>query len=59
MADGLEADELTDRYPAEALTEMLMGAFYVQMFNWANLDAYPLREHASQAARFLTDSMEK
>ncbi|MDG2333001.1 MAG: TetR/AcrR family transcriptional regulator [Myxococcota bacterium] len=59
VADGLEADELTDRYPAEALTEMLMGAFYVQMFNWANLDAYPLREHASQAARFLTDSMEK
>jgi len=59
VTDGLEAGELTDRYGTEALTEMLMGAFYVQMFNWTNIDAYPLREHAAQAARFLTDAMEK
>ena len=59
VSDGLEAGELTDRYGAEALTEMLMGAFYVQMFNWAHLDAYPLREHAAEAARFLADSMAK
>ena len=59
VSDGLEAGELTDRYGAEALTEMLMGAFYVQMFNWAHLDAYPLREHSAEAARFLADSMAK
>jgi AcrR family transcriptional regulator len=59
VADGLDAGDLTDRYGADALTEMIMGAFYVLMFNWANLDAYPLREHAAMAARFLTDSMEK
>jgi AcrR family transcriptional regulator len=59
VADGLEAGDLTDRYGADVLTEMIMGAFYVLMFNWANLDAYPLREHAAVAARFLTDSMEK
>ncbi len=59
VSDGLEAGELTDRYGAETLTEMLMGAFYVQMFNWAHLDAYPLREHAAEAARFLADSMAK
>jgi len=59
VSDGLEAGELTDRYGAEVLTEMLMGAFYVQMFNWAHLDAYPLREHAAEAARFLADSMAK
>ncbi|MCS5634978.1 MAG: TetR/AcrR family transcriptional regulator [Myxococcota bacterium] len=59
VSDGLEAGELTDRYGADALTEMLMGAFYVLMFNWANLEAYPLRAHAQVTARFLTDSMEK
>ena len=58
VADGLEAGELTDRYGAEVLTEMLMGAFYVLMFNWANLENYPLRPHAQATARFLTDSME-
>jgi AcrR family transcriptional regulator len=58
VADGLEAGELTDRYGADALTEMLLGAFYVLMFNWANLEAYPLRAHAEVIARFLTDSME-
>jgi AcrR family transcriptional regulator len=59
VADGLAAGDLTDRYGADALTEMFMGAFYVLMFNWANLDAYPLREHAAVTARFLADSMEK
>ena len=58
VADGLEAGDLTDRYDADALTEMFMGAFYVLMFNWANLDAYPLRERATMAARFLADAME-
>ena len=58
VADGLASGELTDRYGAEVLTEMLMGAFYVLMFNWANLENYPLRSHAKATARFLTDSME-
>ena len=57
VADGLEAGDLTDRYGADALTEMLMGAFYVVMFNWANLENYPLREHAKGTAQFLADSM--
>ena len=34
-----------------------MGAFYVLMFNWANLDAYPLERQAEAAARFLADAM--
>ncbi len=34
-----------------------MGAFYVLMFNWANLDGYPLREQARATAAFLADSM--
>jgi len=27
------------------------------MFNWANLENYPLREHAKGTAQFLADSM--
>ncbi len=58
IADGLATGDLTNRYDADALTEMFMGAFYVLMFNWANFDAYPLRERATMAARFLADAME-
>ncbi len=36
---------------------MLMGGYYVLMFNWANLDDYPLHERALETARFLIDSM--
>jgi hypothetical protein len=27
------------------------------MFNWANLDDYPIRERARAAARFLADAL--
>ena len=54
--EGLAAGDLTDRHPPETLTDMLMGAFYVLMFNWANLDDFPLREHALATARFLEES---
>ena len=37
----------------ETLTEMVQGAFYVLMFNWANLEGYPLRKRALSVARFL------
>lgn len=56
VRDGLEAGDLTSSVPSETLTEMLMGAFYVLMFNWANLDGYPLRERARAAARFLGEA---
>ena len=36
---------------------MLMGAFYVLMFNWAHLDDYSLRERALATAGFLADSV--
>lgn len=54
---GLSAGDLITAHSAETLTEMLMGTFYVLMFNWANLDGYPLRAHAMSMARFLADSM--
>ena len=57
IREGAASGDLTDRYSFETLTEMLMGAFYVLMFNWANLDGYPLRDRALEVARFLADSM--
>ncbi len=57
VRDGLLAGDLTDRHSPETLTEMLMGAYYVLMFNWANLDDYPLHARALETARFLVDAM--
>ena len=36
---------------------MVLGAFYVLMFNWAHLEGYALRRQALAAARFLGDAM--
>lgn len=55
--DGFAAGDLVAGHDADTLTEMVMGSFYVLMFNWANLDDYPLRRQAMSAARFLADSM--
>ena len=57
VCEGIAAGDLSKDHSAETLTEMLMGAFYVLMFNWANLDAYPLERQAEAAARFLADAM--
>jgi len=57
IQEGAAAGDLTDRYSFETMTEMLMGAFYVLMFNWANLEDYPLRDRARESARFLADSI--
>ena len=51
------AGDLTDRFSETTLTEMLMGAYYALMFNWANLENYPLNERALETARFLNESM--
>ena len=55
--DGLAAGDVTPRHAPETLTEVVMGAYYALMFNWANLDAYPIRERARAAARFLADAL--
>ena len=58
VGDGLAAGDVTRRHAPETLTEMIMGAYYALMFNWANLDGYPIRERARAAARFLADALE-
>jgi AcrR family transcriptional regulator len=59
VSDGLATGDVTRRHAPETLTEMVMGAYYALMFNWANLDGYPIRERAQAAARFLADALEE
>jgi AcrR family transcriptional regulator len=57
VADGVAAGDVTRRHAPETLTEMVMGAYYALMFNWANLDGYPIHDRARAAARFLADAL--
>jgi len=57
VADGLESGDVTRRHDAETLTEMILGAYYVLIFNYANLDEFPLAEQARAVARFLGDAL--
>jgi AcrR family transcriptional regulator len=57
IRDGHALGDLSTAHASDTLTEMLMGGFYVLMFNWANLDAYPLRAQALATGAFLADAM--
>lgn len=56
LRDGRAAGDVATTHGLEVQTDMLLGAFYALMFNWANLDGYPLRRQALAAARFLADA---
>lgn len=57
VEDGLAQGDVTRRHDPQALTEMLLGAYYVLMFNYANLDDFPVRERGHAAARILADAL--
>jgi AcrR family transcriptional regulator len=57
VRDGLAAGDVTTHHAPETLTEMVMGAYYALMFNWANLDGYPIHARARAAARFLAGAV--
>lgn len=57
VSDGLAAGDVTRRHGAETLTEMILGAYYVLIFNYANLDDFPLADQATAVARFLGDAL--
>jgi AcrR family transcriptional regulator len=57
VREGLAAGELTRRHAPETLTQMILGTYYVLMFDYANLDDYPIRAKADAAARFLGDAL--
>jgi AcrR family transcriptional regulator len=56
VRDGRAAGDVATSHSLEIQTDLLLGAFYALMFNWANLDGYPLRRQALAAARFLADA---
>jgi AcrR family transcriptional regulator len=55
--DGLAQGDVTRRHDPQALTEMILGAYYVLIFNYANLDDFPIRERGHAAARILADAL--
>ena len=57
VSDGIELGDITRRHDAETLTEMILGAYYVLMFNYANLDDFPIEKQAAAVARFLADAL--
>jgi len=57
VRDGLEGGEDGARDP-ETLTNVILGAFYSLMFNWAHVDRYPLRAQAEATACFLADALD-
>jgi AcrR family transcriptional regulator len=57
VRDGVAAGEVTRRHSFETLTETILGSYYALMFNWANLDGYPIAERARAAAVFLADAL--
>jgi AcrR family transcriptional regulator len=57
VRDGIAAGEVTRRHPFETLTEMILGSYYALMFNWANLDGYPIAARSRAAAAFLADAL--
>ena len=45
------------RPAAETAVEVVLGAFYALMLNWANIEDYPVRRRALAMARFLGDAI--
>lgn len=54
---GIDAGEVTRRHPPETLTETILGVYYALMFNWANLDGYPIAARARAAGAFLAEAL--
>ncbi len=57
VEDGLAQGDVTRRHDPQALTEMILGAYYVLIFNYANLDDFPVRERGHAAARLVADAL--
>jgi AcrR family transcriptional regulator len=57
VEDGLALGDVTRRHDPQALTELILGSYYVLIFNYANLDDFPIRERGHAAARILADAL--
>jgi AcrR family transcriptional regulator len=54
---GLDAGEVTRSHDAETLTRIILGAYYVLMFDFVNLDGFPMRKQAMSVSRFLEEAI--
>lgn len=54
---GIARGDVTRRHDVQTLTELILGAYYVLIFNYANLEGFPVRERAHAAARALADTL--
>lgn len=57
LEDGRASGELRADVDAETLLEVLVGTWYAMFSSWVHDDAYPLRERAGKAARFLARTL--
>jgi AcrR family transcriptional regulator len=54
---GIAQGDVTRRHDVQTLTELILGAYYVLIFNYANLEEFPVRERAHAAALALADAL--
>jgi len=54
---GIAQGDVTRRHDPQSLSELILGAYYVLIFNYANLEGFPVRERADAAARALADAL--
>jgi AcrR family transcriptional regulator len=57
LEDGRAAGEIAEGTDLDTLTEVVVGTWYSMFLSWVHFDAYPLRERASRAARFLARAL--
>ena len=57
VEDGLAMGDVTRRHDPQTLTELILGSYYVLMFNYANYDDFPVRERGRAAAAVLADAL--
>ena len=56
--DAIARGEVAAGHDTETLTNVILGAFYSLMFNWAHVDGYPIRAQAEATAHVLACALE-
>ena len=57
IREGVKAGEVVRTHSVETLTQMILGAFYVLMFDYANLEDFPIGRQARAYSKFLNDAI--
>lgn len=57
LREGRSAGDVSRKQPLETQADLILGSFYVLIFNWAYVDGYPLRAKARAMAKVLADAV--